>query len=196
MSKKRIVVGISGATGAIYGVSLLEYLRQLPEIEIHLIVSRWAEDTIKLETGCTPQQVHSLADAWYPADALDAAVSSGSFTTGGMIILPCSMKTLSAIASGYTGELLSRAADVTIKEGRTLVLCPRETPLNAIHLENMLKLSRIGVKIVPPMPSFYQNPTTIEDLVHYQVVRVLDQLNIHIEHSGRWDKIPEAIERT
>jgi len=139
---------------------------------------------------------HSLADAWYPADALDAAVSSGSFTTGGMIILPCSMKTLSAIASGYTGELLSRAADVTIKEGRTLVLCPRETPLNAIHLENMLKLSRIGVKIVPPMPSFYQNPTTIEDLVHYQVVRVLDQLNIHIEHSGRWDKIPEAIERT
>ena len=127
MSKKRIVVGISGATGAIYGVSLLEYLRQLPEIEIHLIVSRWAEETIKLETGCTPQQVHSLADAWYPADALDAAVSSGSFTTGGMIILPCSMKTLSAIASGYTGELLSRAADVTIKEGRTLVLCPRET---------------------------------------------------------------------
>ena len=147
MERPRIVVGISGATGAIYGIRLLELLRECSDAELHLVVSRWAEETIRLETDYTPEQVRALADVSYQADALGAAISSGSFRTMGMIILPCSMKTLSAIANGYDHDLLARAADVTLKEGRPLVLCPRETPLNAIHLENMLKLSRLGVRI-------------------------------------------------
>ena len=190
MERPRIVVGISGATGAIYGIRLLELLRECSDAELHLVVSRWAEETIRLETDYTPEQVRALADVSYQADALGAAISSGSSRTLGMLILPCSMKTLSAIANGYDHDLLARAADVTLKEGRPLVLCPRETPLNAIHLENMLKLSRLGVRIVPPMPSFYHRPRQIEDLIRYQVVRVLDQFGLRAGEDGRWGAAP------
>ena len=191
MERPRIVVGISGATGAIYGIRLLELLRECSDAELHLVVSRWAEETIRLETDYTPEQGRALADVSYQADALGAAISSGSFRTMGMIILPCSMKTLSAIANGYDHDLLARAADVTLKEGRPLVLCPRETPLNAIHLENMLKLSRIGAVIMPPVPSFYSRPTSLEQVVDQFVGRVLDSLGVE-SHSlcRRWDGAP------
>ncbi len=186
MDRPRIVIGISGATGAIYGIRLLELLRERHDLERHLILSRWAEETIRLETDYTVEQVKALADVVYAADDMGAAVSSGSFLTCGMVILPCSMKTLSAIANGYDHDLLARAADVTLKEGRTLVLCPRETPLNAIHLENMLKLSRLGVRMVPPIPSFYHRPQEIDELIRYQVVRVMDQFQLFLDEPGRW----------
>jgi len=186
MNGSRMVVGISGATGAIYGIRLLELLRERCDVERHLIISRWAEETIRLETDYTVEQVKALADVVYDADDMGAAVSSGSFLTCGMVILPCSMKTLSAIANGYDHDLLARAADVTLKEGRTLVLCPRETPLNAIHLENMLKLSRLGVRIVPPIPSFYHRPQEIDELLRYQAVRVMDQFQWFLDEPGRW----------
>lgn len=177
---------MTGATGAIYGIRLLELLREHSDCSRHLIISSWAEETITYETGYTVPQVRALADEVYDVRDLAAPVSSGSFRTLGMVVLPCSMKTLSAIANGYDDNLIVRAADVTIKEGRPLVLCPRESPLSAIHLENMLKLSRLGVKLVPPMPNFYQHPTTIDDLVRYQVIRTLDQLGLHLEDAGRW----------
>ena len=180
------MIGMTGATGAIYGIRLLELLREHSDCSRHLIISSWAEETITYETGYTVPQVRALADEVYDVRDLAAPVSSGSFRTLGMVVLPCSMKTLSAIANGYDDNLIVRAADVTIKEGRPLVLCPRESPLSAIHLENMLKLSRLGVKLVPPMPNFYQHPTTIDDLVRYQVIRTLDQLGLHLEDAGRW----------
>ena len=186
MEKRRVVIGMTGATGAIYGIRLLELLREHSDCSRHLIISPWAEETITYETGYTVPQVRSLADEVYDVRDLAAPVSSGSFQTLGMVVLPCSMKTLSAIAHGYDDNLIVRAADVTIKEGRPLVLCPRESPLSAIHLENMLKLSRLGVKLVPPMPNFYQHPATIDDLVRYQVIRTLDQLGLHLENAGRW----------
>lgn len=186
LEKRRVVIGMTGATGAIYGIRLLELLREHSDCSRHLIISPWAEETITYETGYTVPQVRSLADEVYDVRDLAAPVSSGSFQTLGMVVLPCSMKTLSAIAHGYDDNLIVRAADVTIKEGRPLVLCPRESPLSAIHLENMLKLSRLGVKLVPPMPNFYQHPATIDDLVRYQVIRTLDQLGLHLEDAGRW----------
>ena len=186
LENRRVVIGMTGATGAIYGIRLLELLREHSDCSRHLIISPWAEETITYETGYTVPQVRSLADEVYDVRDLAAPVSSGSFQTLGMVVLPCSMKTLSAIAHGYDDNLIVRAADVTIKEGRPLVLCPRESPLSAIHLENMLKLSRLGVKLVPPMPNFYQHPATIDDLVRYQVIRTLDQLGLHLEDAGRW----------
>lgn len=144
----RIVVAITGATGAIYGVTLLEQLQRL-DIETHLIISKWAGRTIESEMGISPQQVAGMANRCYHEDNLAAPISSGSFLHQGMVICPCSMKTLSSISWGYADNLITRAADVTIKEQRKLVIVPRETPLSAIHLENMLKLSRLGVAIVP-----------------------------------------------
>lgn len=186
MTQKRLIVALTGATGAIYGIRLLEALRPMAEVEVHLVVSRWAEETIRVETDYTPEQVRALADKSYDAHALGAAISSGSFPTVGMVILPCSMKTLSAIANGYDEDLVARAAGVTLKEGRLLVACPRETPLSAVHLENMLKLSRMGVRIAPPMPSFYHRPRTVEELVDYQVMRVLDQFGLDTAAGRRW----------
>src|SRR5665647_654394 len=152
---RRIVVGITGATGAIYGIRLLEILKQYPEVETLLVMSNWAEENIRIETDYQPTDVFKLADVVYGANEMSAPIASGSFQTEGMIVIPCSMKTLSAIANGYADNLIVRAADVMMKEGRPLILSSRETPLNAIHLENMLKLSRLGVKIIPPMPGFY-----------------------------------------
>lgn len=182
-----IVVGITGASGSIYAVRLLEVLKNLNYVNTHLIVSEWARKNIEIETDCTPEYVESLATEVYDNRNLGGKISSGSFLTDGMVVLPCSMKTLSSIAYGYCDNLISRSADVMIKEGRNLILCPRETPLSAIHLENMLKLSRLGVKIVPPMPAFYINPSTISDLVDASVMRILDQLGIKHTIAPRWN---------
>ncbi|MDQ0189052.1 UbiX family flavin prenyltransferase [Alicyclobacillus cycloheptanicus] len=181
----KIVVGMTGATGAIWGIRTLEVLRELG-IESHLILSKWAEATIALETAWSVSDVKGLASKVYAATDQAAAVSSGSFPVDGMIIAPCSMKTLASIRYGLADNLISRAADVTIKESRTLVIVPRETPLSAIHLENMLRLAELGVRIVPPMPAFYNHPQTIADIVDHTVARALDQLHIESNLTRRW----------
>lgn len=186
MINRRIVVAISGASGAIYGIRLLEELRSTGMVETHLIISDWAKKNIEYETDIKVEDVCALADYCYDNKNLGAKISSGSFLTSGMVIAPCSMKTLSAVACGFTENLIVRAADVALKEHRRLIMVPRETPLNAIHLENMLKLSRLGVTIAPPVPSFYQQPKTIDDLLKHFTGRILDNLGINNELSGRW----------
>jgi 4-hydroxy-3-polyprenylbenzoate decarboxylase len=183
-----LIVAITGATGAIYGVRLLEMLRDAA-IETHLVISPWGRRTLLHETVYTVDQVQRLANATYLASDQGAAISSGSFLTIGMAIVPCSMRTLGAVAHGLGDNLIHRAADVVLKERRRLLLAPREAPLSEIHLENMLKLSRMGVVICPPMPGFYQRPESIDDLVNHSVVRMLDQLGIHIEGPGRWGEV-------
>jgi flavin prenyltransferase len=185
----RLIVGISGASGIIYGVRLLEALKETG-VEIHLIMSEWAERILALETDYDPGYVSGLAAARYENRDLAAPVSSGSFMTAGMVIAPCSMKTLAGIAGGYSQTLLERAADVTIKEGRKLILMPRETPLSPIHLENMLKLARIGVAIVPPMPAFYIKPQSILALVDHQVGKIIDRLGFQHRLFKRWGENP------
>lgn len=185
VSGLRIIVGISGASGAIYGIRLLEELKKR-EVETHLIMSRWGAVTIDKETDYSVEQVKSLATKVYEGDDVSAAISSGSFQTDGMVIAPCSMKTLSGIANGYAEDLLTRAADVCIKERRKLILVARETPLNAIHLENMLKLSRIGVEIMPPVPAFYSRPQSIDDIVNHTVGRIMDHIGLENVLFKRW----------
>ena len=181
-----LIIAATGATGVIYTVRILEKLKEIPNINTHLIMSKWAVSNLAIETEYTYEYVKSLATYVYDNDNMASKIASGSFINSGMIILPCSMKTLSAISNGYADSLISRAADVVLKENRKLVICPRETPLNAIHLENMLKLSRLGVQVVPPMPGFYSNPKTIDDIVNHHVMRVLDQFNINIHNEKRW----------
>ena len=187
---QRLIVAITGATGAIYGIRLLEMLRDLP-IETHLIISPWGRRTLLHETTYSVDQVLRLADVTYLANDQGAAVSSGSFLTMGMAVVPCSMRTLGAIAHGLGDNLVHRAADVVLKERRKLLLAPREAPLNDIHLENMLKLSRMGTIICPPMPGFYQRPESIDDIVNQTVVRILDQFGIHLDSPGRWGDVYE-----
>jgi len=182
-----IVIGISGATGTIYAVRLLEMLHAYEEVKTHVIISNWAKTNLEVETQYTLDYLESLADYLYDNRDMGASVSSGSFLNDGMIIVPCSMKTLAAIASGYSDNLIARTADVMMKEGRKLVISPRETPLSSIHLENMLKLSRLGIRISPPMPSFYNNPKTIDDIVNHQCMKLLDQFDIHIKNDKRWN---------
>jgi len=182
---KRWIVGITGASGAIYGVRLLEQLRELP-VETHLIATRWARITIEHETDRSFADVRALADVTYSEGDQSAAVSSGSFVTDGMIIAPCSMKTVSALATGFAHNLMCRAADVVLKERRPLVLAVRETPLHSIHLRNLATLSDMGVVIAPPVPAFYAKPTSLDELVDYTVVRLLDQIGLHGDVSGRW----------
>lgn len=193
---KRIVVAMSGATGAIYGVRLLEALQNRPEVETHLVVSQWAEKTIALETGYGLEDVKSMAGAVYDVNNLGAAIASGSYATGGMVIAPCSMKTLSAVAHGFAYNLIARAADVMLKEHRKLVLVVRETPLSAIHLENMLKLANLGVVIMPPVPAFYNQPVTIDDLVNHYVGRIMNQLGLDSELVNGWEGITPFEDRT
>jgi len=181
----KLVVAMSGASGAIYGIKALEQLKD-KGVETHLVISNWAKVTIKTETSYTVEEVMSLASHYYDEKNQGAAISSGSFKTDGMIIAPCSMKTLSGIANGYADDLLIRAADVIIKEKRKLVLVTRETPLNPIHLENMLKLSRLGVIIMPPMPAFYNTPANLEELINHTVARILDQFDIETSLMKRW----------
>jgi flavin prenyltransferase len=183
---RRIIVGVTGATGAILGVEILRHLQQCTDVETHLILSRWARATIHLETGLSASDVTALADVVYSWDDQMAAISSGSFLTHGMVVVPCSMKTLAGIRTGYAEGLISRAADVTLKERRRLVLVPRETPLSEVHLENMLALARMGVRIVPPMPAFYNNPASVGELVNHIVTRILDQFEIEYPRAKRW----------
>ena len=188
---KRLIVGITGASGAIYGVRLLEQLRELP-VETHLIATRWARITIEHETDRSFADVRALADVTYSEGDQSAAVSSGSFVTDGMIIAPCSMKTVSALATGFAHNLMCRAADVVLKERRPLVLAVRETPLHSIHLRNLATLSDMGVVIAPPVPAFYAKPTSLDELVDYTVVRLLDQLGMHGDVSGRWSGLGDG----
>jgi flavin prenyltransferase len=181
----RMIVAITGATGAIYGVRLLERLRE-NGVETHLVISRWGARTLIHETPYTREQVEALADAAYAPADMGAAVSSGSFQTDGMVVAPCSAKSLAAIAHGFGENLIHRAADVILKERRKLVLVVREAPLSDIHLENMLKLSRMGAVILPPMPAFYSHPMSVDDIVDHTVARVLDQFGIEMRGAARW----------
>ncbi|MBN2324164.1 MAG: UbiX family flavin prenyltransferase [Spirochaetes bacterium] len=182
---KKIIVAITGASGAVYGVRTLTALREAG-VETHLVMSRWACETLKTETDLTVERVKKTAVRAYDEKDLSAPIASGSYASDGMVVVPCSMKTLASIASGYAENLISRAADIAIKEGRRLVLVPRETPLSPIHLENMLKLSRLGVVILPPMPAFYCKPEKIEDLVDGTVGRILDRLEIPNSLYRKW----------
>jgi 4-hydroxy-3-polyprenylbenzoate decarboxylase len=181
----KIVIGFSGASGIIYGIRLIEVLHSI-NIETYLIISEWAKKNIDIETDKTLEYVKSLSSVNYDNFRLDASVSSGSFLHDGMVIVPCSMKSLSSIANGYDDTLISRAASVTLKESRKLIIVPRETPLSRIHLENMIKLQQAGAIILPAMPGFYHNPSTIEEIVDHLVGKILDQLNIKHELFKRW----------
>jgi 4-hydroxy-3-polyprenylbenzoate decarboxylase len=188
---RRLIVGITGATGTIFGIRLLEMLRDT-DVETHLVLSRWAARALVHETSYTVDQVTALATRVYPLTDQGASISSGSFLTMGMVVVPCSMRTLAAIAHGLGDNLIHRAADVILKERRRLVLAVREAPLSDIHLENMLKLSRMGVVICPPMPAFYNKPESLDDLVNYSAARLLDQLDIHLDVRNRWTGLRQA----
>ncbi|HXZ21165.1 MAG TPA: UbiX family flavin prenyltransferase [Pseudolabrys sp.] len=183
---RRLIVGLTGATGAILGVRLLEALKDC-DVESHLVISAWAHRTIEHETPYTVKQVSALATVCHTATNMAAEISSGSFITEGMVVIPCSMRTLGSIAHGYGEHLVHRAADVVLKEGRRLVLVVREAPLSPLHLENMLKLARMGVTIIPPVPAFYNHPESINDIVDHIVARVLDQFGIAAPFARRWD---------
>lgn len=185
-SPKRIIIGISGASGAIYGVRALEMLREIGEIETHLVVSQPARLTIHHELGREYREIAALADHEYGAQDVAAAISSGSFRTMGMLVAPCSIRSLSEIASGVTTGLLTRAADVALKERRRLVLMVRETPLHTGHLRAMTQASEIGAVIYPPAPAFYAGPSSIDDIVNHSVVRALDLFGIEGPDIRRW----------
>jgi flavin prenyltransferase len=183
---RRIIVGITGATGAIFGLRLLEALKAA-EVETHLVLSTWGRKTVEHETGLTLADLQARASVVHGSENMAATISSGSFRTEGMIIAPCSMRTTAAIAHGNGDNLVHRAADVVLKERRRLVLVPRETPLSEVHLENLLKLARMGVCILPPMPAFYNRPASLDDMVDHIVARVLDQFGIDASFARRWD---------
>jgi 4-hydroxy-3-polyprenylbenzoate decarboxylase len=183
---RRLIVGITGATGAIFGVRLLQVL-QKEGVETHLAISRWGVRTLLHETPYTLEQVQKMATKFHASQDEGATISSGSFLTQGMVLCPCSVRSAAAIAHGHGDNLLHRAADVILKERRRLVLVVRETPLSDIHLENMLKLSRMGAVIFPPVPAFYPLPQTIDDIVEQTVMRILDQFGIHVGSDTRWE---------
>jgi 4-hydroxy-3-polyprenylbenzoate decarboxylase len=184
-SSDPIVVAITGATGIVYGVRLLERLREAG-VPSHLVLSKWAIQTMLQETDYTVEGVKRLATEVHSPDDFGASISSGSFLTRGMVVAPCSMRTLAAISTGSGTTLVHRAADVVLKERRRLVLLPREAPLSEIHLEHMLRLARMGVVMFPPVPAFYQRPVTVTEIVDHTVMRVLDQFGLHIDDAGRW----------
>lgn len=177
---KRLIVGISGASGAIYGVRLLQVLRDVAGVETHLVMSQAARQTLSLETDLSLRDVQALADVVHDARDIAASISSGSFKTAGMVILPCSIKTLSGIVNSYTDTLVTRAADVVLKERRPLVLCVRETPLHLGHLRLMTQAAELGAVIMPPVPAFYHRPQTLDDIINQTVNRVLDQFDIDL----------------
>jgi len=185
--KKKIIVAITGATGSIYGTRLLEILQTIDDVESHLILSNAGALTAKHEIGIDKQAISSLADVVHNPKDIGATLSSGSFITHGMVIAPCSMKTLGCIANGIADNLVSRAADVILKERRKLILMVRETPLNLVHLRNMTTLSEMGAIIAPPVPAFYTRPTSIDDIVNHTVGRILDTLDIsNVDYVKRW----------
>ena len=184
---KRIIIGISGASGVIYGIRLLEMLRPISGVETHLVMSSYARVNMKIETTYTVDYVESLADEVHKRSNQAASISSGSFKTDGMIVAPCSMKTLSGIANSYNDSLLVRAADVVLKEHRRLVLMPREAPLHVGHCKLMYEAAQLGAIIAPPMPAFYNHPKTIDDIVNHSVGRVLDMFDIDTGIVKRWE---------
>lgn len=181
----RVIVGISGGSGAIYGVGLLKVLQELG-VETHLVVSTMGEYNVSYECGIELEELKKLATYYHDNKNLAAPIASGSFKTDAMVIVPSSMKTVAAVANGFSDSLLTRAADVVIKEQRKLIMVPRETPLSAIHLENMLKLAKLGVVVMPPSPAFYSLPETIGDIVSMIVGRILDQIGIEHNLLKRW----------
>ncbi|MDG5474163.1 UbiX family flavin prenyltransferase [Citrobacter freundii] len=185
---KRLIVGISGASGAIYGVRLMQVLRDVTDVETHLVMSAAARQTLALETDLSVRDVQALANVTHDSRDIAASISSGSFQTAGMVILPCSIKTLSGIVHSYTDGLLTRAADVVLKERRPLVLCVRETPLHLGHLRLMTQAAEIGAVIMPPVPAFYHRPQTLDDVINQTVNRVLDQFDISLAQDlfTRW----------
>jgi 4-hydroxy-3-polyprenylbenzoate decarboxylase len=187
---KRIVLGITGATGVVYGIRLLEVLRGYPDVETHLVISGPGKRTIALETDHAVREVEALAARRYDNADLGAALASGSFRTDGMVVAPCSIKTASAIASCRADTLIARAADVTLKEGRPLLLLVRETPLHVGHLRLFLALARMGAVLIPPMPAFYHRPKQIDDLVHHTLARVLDRLGLPHRLAPEWTGAP------
>ncbi len=194
---KKIVIGITGASGTIYALSLLKALATMPDVETHLVMSKWAKENLALEaTGYTLADVRNLADATYDERDMGAKIASGSFRHDGMVVVPASMKSIASIATGMGDTLVGRAADVTLKERRPLIVVPRESPFNQIHLENMLKLARMGVEIIPPIPAFYNRPKTIADIVNHTTEKLLDHLGIDNELSPRWEGMTAAKEQT
>ena len=184
----RLIVGITGATGTIFGVRVLQMLHG-SGVETHLVMSKWAQRTLTHETPFSIKQVQELATQSYGSGDQGAAISSGSFVTLGMVIAPCSMRTLAAIAHGLGDNLVHRAADVVLKERRKLVLVVRESPFSEIHLENMLKLARMGVVLLPPVPAFYNHPQSLDDMINHVAMRVVDQFDIHLDVMNRWDGV-------
>jgi flavin prenyltransferase len=190
---QRLVVGISGASGVIYGIRLLEVLRQIPEVETHLIISGPGRQTILAETEFTVRQVEEMASVTYDNRDVGAAVASGSFKTNGMAIAPCSIKTLSALANCYADTLMARAGDVTLKERRPLVVAIRETPLHVGHLRLMLDLAQMGAIIMPPLPAFYHRPKTLDDIIDHTVGRILDRFGLDHSLAQEWPGIRQAL---
>jgi 4-hydroxy-3-polyprenylbenzoate decarboxylase len=184
--RKRLIVAITGASGAVFGVRTLQRAREF-DLETHLIVSAWGAKTLQHETRLTAKDLRAIADVVHRPGDQGATISSGSFDTLGMVVAPCSVKTLAQIAHGIADDLVARAADVVIKERRQLVLMVRESPLSPIHLENMLTLSRLGVTVMPPMPAFYNHPESLEDMVDHIVTRTLDQFGLRSDTTPRWD---------
>ncbi len=188
---KRLIVGISGASGAIYGVRLLQVLRDVADVETHLVMSQAARQTLSLETDYSLRDVQALADVVHDARDIAASISSGSFKTAGMVILPCSIKTLSGIVNSYTDTLVTRAADVVLKERRPLVLCVRETPLHLGHLRLMTQAAELGAVIMPPVPAFYHRPQSLDEIINQTVNRVIDQFDIELPDDlfTRWQGV-------
>ena len=183
---KRLVIGMSGSSGVIYGIRMLEVLAKNPEVETHLILSQAAKMNIGIETEWSVADVEALADEVHNNKNIGASIASGSYKTAGMIVVPCSMKTLSGIANSYAENLIIRAADVMLKERRQLVIVPRESPLHTGHCELMLKASQIGAVICPPSPAFYTSPKTVDDIINHSVARVLDLFDIESDRLQRW----------
>ncbi|MBP2194956.1 UbiX family flavin prenyltransferase [Pantoea cypripedii] len=185
MSRRRIIVGISGASGFQYGMKALQLLRD-QDVEVHLVVTKGAEVTRSMETDWQRQEITDLADEVHSISNLGASISSGSFKTLGMLIAPCSMNSLASIAHGLTGNLLTRAADVILKERRRLVLMVRETPLNLVHIRNMAAVTEMGGIVYPPVPAFYQKPQSVDEMVHHSVARALDLFDLDVGNLKRW----------
>jgi 4-hydroxy-3-polyprenylbenzoate decarboxylase len=182
---KRFVIGMTGATGVVYGIRLLEALRDSP-VETHLVMSTWAKRTLVAETDRRPDDVQGLATHWYDEDDLSAPIATGSFIVDGMAVVPCSMRSLAAIANGVSQNLIHRAADVAIKEGHRLVLVVRESPLSVIHLENLLRVARAGAMVVPPVPAFYAKLRSLDEMIDHTVGRLLDHLGVEHDLIRRW----------
>lgn len=188
---RRIVIGVTGATGAVYAVRMLQALRSVTDVESHLVISPPGVLNIKYELGLDRQQVHALADKVYSFRDIGAALASGGFGTTGMVIVPCSMRTLAAVAHGFSDNLITRAADVTLKERRRLIMMVRETPFNLAHLRNMTAVTEMGGIIFPPLPAFYHHPKTLDEMVDHTVARVLEMLDIHIP-GPHWEGMEQA----